>query len=78
MSFDMYQCKIGDLLVSKHGMILTYEGDSGQLDYPHQVRYPNGGGGTRCNDGTTYLHNKRETDHDIIGFAKDYYGDILK
>lgn len=75
--FDMKQCRVGDLLVSKHGMILVYEGENGQIDYPHQVRYPNGGRGTRCNDGSVYRYNKRDTDHDIIAFANDYYKSIL-
>jgi len=77
MSFDMNQCKIGDLIVSKHGMIFVYEGKSGQTEYPHQVRYPDGGRGTRYDDGSVFRLNKRDTDHDIIAFAKDYYGAIL-
>ena len=75
--FDMNQCGVGDLLVYKHGMILIYEGRSGDINYPHKVRYPDGGRGTRCDDGSVYRNNKWDTDHDIVSFAKDYYRDIL-
>jgi len=77
MSFDMNQCKIGDLIVSRHGMILVYEGEIGVLNYPHRVRYPDGGKGSRCHDGFVYLSNRLDTDHDIIAFAKDYYSLFL-
>lgn len=74
--FDMNKCRIGDLLVSQHGMIFIYEGDSGIPDYPHRVSYPDGSRGTRCDDGSVYRKNKLPTDHDIIAFAKDYYRNL--
>lgn len=77
MSFDMNQCKIGDMIVSKHGMILVYEGYSGLSGCLHQVRYPDGGRGSRYDDGSVFRLNKLASDHDIIAFAKDYYSLFL-
>lgn len=69
--FNMNQCKPGDRLISCHGMILTYEGiNERSTPFRHVVKYPNGGHGTRADNGETYLHNKMAIDHDIIGFAQ--------
>lgn len=69
---DLSQCKAGDQLLSKHGMILTYVRP---LDpdnyYDHEVRYPNGSSGTRTNDGFVFRHNRLPDDHDIVDIIKE-------
>lgn len=64
---DLRTCKKGDKLISKHGLVLTYVGPTEEGHYyDHYVTYPNGSGGTRLHDGTTYRHNRMECDHDIV------------
>lgn len=72
-TFDMRQCKPGDKLISRHGLVLTYEGPnnfSSANMYPHLVRYPDGAYGTRADNGLVSLRKPLETDHDIVGFAE--------
>ena len=67
--FDMNQCKLGDKLLSKHGMTLTYMFiDESQAPYRHRVKYPNGSEGTRLDNGMVGIRPLPE-DHDIVGFA---------
>lgn len=66
---DLNTCKAGQRLKSKHGLILTYLGKMpvGHY-YDHEVYYPDGGRGTRTNDGFVYRNEKSRlpTDHDIV------------
>ena len=68
MTVDLNTCVKGQKLRSKHGMILTYVGPSGNSFYPHEVRYPQGGYGSRTHDGFTFSNpSKRlEEDNDIV------------
>jgi hypothetical protein len=67
MSVDLRTCKPGDKLLSKHGMILTYIGPLPDGHYfDHEVMYPNGGRGTRTNNGATYRAAPLQEDHDIV------------
>lgn len=71
---DLNQCKPGDKLRSKHGMILTYVGRLlGDKYYDHRVQYPNGGWGSRTNDGYVFrnLLARKEADHDIVEIIKE-------
>lgn len=71
--FDMNQCKVGDKLISCHGMIFTYEGiDEKNYDYKHIVRYPDGSIGTRLDDGSVFRYKKLPEDHNIVGFANEF------
>lgn len=69
--FDMNQCKPGDKLKSKHGLILEYIGiDETQAPYRHRVRYPAPlGEGTRLDNGMVFKNRPLPEDHDIVGFA---------
>lgn len=70
--FDMNQCKPKDKLLSKHGMILEYVGlDESNAPYRHRVKYPDGGEGSRIDDGHVFANKQMRLleDHDIIGFA---------
>lgn len=70
MSVDLRTCKKGDILISKHGLRLTYieplpEGHY----YDHRVAYPKDshlGEGTRTHDGFVFRKARREEDHDIV------------
>lgn len=70
MSFNMNDCKVGDKLVSCHGMILTYVGLTSCDKFRHRVQYPNGSFGSRTDDGQVFTHSKLPEDHDIVGFAE--------
>lgn len=71
---DLNQCKPGDKLRSKHGMILTYirKLPKGSY-YSHQVKYPSGALGSRTNDGYVMCNpDKRlKSDHDIVEIIKE-------
>ena len=68
MAFDMNQCKAGDKLLSCHGNILEYVGtDERFTAYRHIVKYPDGGQGTRTDDGQTFVNRKMPEDEDIVG-----------
>lgn len=69
---DLNTCKKGDILISKHGLKLTYVKKlNPEVDYyDHEVKYEDRmmGNGTRTNDGFVMRNegNRLETDHDII------------
>lgn len=66
---DLRNCKTGDKIKSKHGLILTYIGTLPEKDYyDHEVRYPDGGYGTRTHDGHVFrnVRARNELDHDIV------------
>lgn len=68
---DLRECKKGDKLVSKHGLILTYVKPLPESDYmDHEVKYPNGSRGTRTHDGFVFRKNRKDTDHDIVEVIK--------
>lgn len=70
---DLSTCEEGDILVSKHGLELTYVSALPKEEYyDHLVKYPNGSFGTRLHDGHTYKNPDRrlETDHDIVEIRK--------
>jgi hypothetical protein len=68
---DLRECKEGDQLVSKHGMILTYVRPLSEYDYmDHEVRYPDGGFGSRTHDGFVMKKKRLDTDHDIVQIIK--------
>lgn len=73
MSVDLRTCKKGDILISKHGLRLTYIKPLPEEHYyDHKVAYPeNFGGivkgeGSRTHDGFVFRKNRREEDHDIV------------
>ena len=69
MKVDLRTCKPGDKLLTKHGTILFYVGPLPKNNYyDHQIRYSNGGGGTRIHDGHVFRNaSKRlESDEDIV------------
>lgn len=75
--FDMNQCKPGDKLVSCHGAIFTYIGIQECLaPFRHVVEYPDGGKGTRADNGKTYLNCPLSVDHDIVGFAEPDHANL--
>lgn len=64
---DLRVCKEGDVLISKHGMHLTYVRSLLERGYyDHEVMYPDGSLGTRIHDGHVFRHNRMDTDHDIV------------
>lgn len=71
MRINLNKCVIGQKLVSKHGMVLTYlgknKGNHTKL-WPHMVKYPDGGTGSRTTDGFVYTNPKSRlpADHDIV------------
>lgn len=68
-TIDLSKCVPGQKLRSKHGWILTYVKplEAGNY-YDHEIRYPDGSGGTRINDGHVYRKPEKrlEADHDIV------------
>lgn len=72
MKVDLNTCKEGDILVSKHGVKMTYVKKlNSEIDYyDHEIQYEDKmlGKGTRTNEGFV-MRNKcqrLETDHDIV------------
>ena len=64
---DLRTCKPGDILISKHGMELTYVRALPEGHYmDHEVRYPDGVSGTRTHDGFVFRKKRLEIDHDIV------------
>jgi len=68
--FNMKQCKPGDKLFTKHGLIVTYVVYNPLEHFPHQIEYPNGAYGSRTDEGYVYNNNRLEDDEDIIGFVE--------
>jgi len=68
---NLNECKKGDRLLSKHGWILTYVKKLPEENYfDHLVRYPDGSGGTRTNEGMVARNRPLPTDHDIVYVLK--------
>ena len=71
MSIDLRNCKPGDKLLSKHGLVLEYVKALPENHYmDHEVRYPNeapyfGSTGTRTHDGFVFRKSRLDTDQDI-------------
>ena len=68
-TIDLRNCKPGQPLRSKHGMILTYVKPLDKGDYyDHEVKYPDGSRGTRIHDGHVYRNPDKRLpeDHDIV------------
>ena len=63
---DLLKCHHGDILISKHGVILTYEEYLPRLTYPHQVRYPDNSQGSRTDDGHVFKFKRLPSDEDIV------------
>lgn len=69
---DLRNCKPGDKLVSKHGLVLEYVRPLPEGDYmDHEVRYPDeapykGSKGTRTHEGYVMRRKRLEEDHDIV------------
>ncbi len=69
---DLRNCKPGDKLISKHGLVLEYVRplpEDGYMD--HEVRYPDeapykGSIGTRTHEGYVMRRKRLEEDHDIV------------
>lgn len=73
MAVDLRECKPGDKLRSKHGMILEYVGPEPEnAYYDHKVKYPDGSFGTRIHSGHVYRNPERrmDIDHDIVEILK--------
>jgi hypothetical protein len=73
MSVDLRTCKKGDILISKHGLRLTYLHPEPEGSYyDHRVAYPENfegitrGEGTRTHDGFVFRNTRRTEDHDIV------------
>ena len=64
--------EIGDILVTRIGLLMEYTGESGIDDYPHKVTYLNkkatklskkyGGGGTRTECGQVFRNSQQDSD----------------
>lgn len=74
---DLRNCKKGDKLLSKHGIILEYVGPLPEGHYyDHEVKYPDdstfkGSMGTRTHDGHVFRKNRQPEDHDIVEILKE-------
>jgi hypothetical protein len=71
MSIDLRTCKPGQNLKTKHGLIVTYVGPSygpTRSMYPHEIKYKNGGYGSRTDDGFVMANPEKrlEEDNDIV------------
>jgi hypothetical protein len=72
IGIDLRECKKGDLLISCHGLPLTYSYYDKALNYPHIVLYPPYGAygeyseGSRTDNGQAFNNNKSTADHDIV------------
>ena len=69
---DLNTCKEGDILISRHGVRMTYVKKlNPEIDYyDHEVEYESKmlGRGTRTNDGFVMKNERQrlESDHDIV------------
>jgi hypothetical protein len=66
---DLRNCRAGQKLISKHGVILTYVGPTKEGNYyDHIVKYPDGSLGSRIHDGHVYRNEDKRLpeDHDIV------------
>lgn len=66
---DLSKCNQGDLLITKHGLLLSYVKpcEYGSY-YDHEVEYlnMNVGNGTRTNEGYVFRNNRKESDQDVV------------
>ena len=68
---DLRDCKPGDKLISKHGLVLEYVGPLPKGSYlDHEVKYPDGSWGSRTHDGYVMRIKRLYTDHDIVEIIK--------
>lgn len=70
---DLRTCNEGDLLVTKHGLILRYIRPCGDDSYyDHDVEYINSnfGNGTRTHSGHVFKNNRKSEDQDIVKIIK--------
>lgn len=71
---DLRMCEKGDMLVTKHGLTLTYVKRLPKAHYyDHEIKYPylNGNGyGTRTHDGHVFREKRKPEDQDIIKIIK--------
>jgi len=64
---DLNKCKIGDTLVSCHGLKLLYHKvDDNNAPFRHLVVYPDGAGGSRADDGRVFINRPLPEDHNIV------------
>jgi hypothetical protein len=63
---DMSQCKPGQKLRSKHGIILEFVGYYPADVFPYRVVYSDGGHGYRTVEGWVFRNNVLPEDHDIV------------
>jgi hypothetical protein len=73
---DLRDCKPGDQLISKHGLMLIYVRALPEGNYmDHEVKYPNispyfGSTGTRTHEGFVMRKSRLPEDHDIVEIIK--------
>ena len=66
---DLRTCEKGDLLVSKHGLMLKYVQALPEENYfDHEVEYVgiDCGNGTRTHEGYVFRNKRLPEDHDIV------------
>lgn len=63
---DLTKCVPGQKLLSKFGEIYIYKRKTENAVYPHEVTPPDGGYGSRTNEGWMFNKSVRLLDHDII------------
>jgi len=73
MKIDLRTCKKGDILISKHDLIVEYieplpanDYYDHKVYYPPTVEWPNGSYGTRTHDGRVFRNVRQPEDHDIV------------
>lgn len=70
---DLRTCDKGDLLVSKHGLMLRYVGPLPEENYfDHEVEYIDidCGNGTRTHEGYVFRKKRLPEDQDIVKIIK--------
>jgi hypothetical protein len=63
---DLTKCKRGQKLLTNKGTIIEYIENNGNNPFPHCIKYPNGGIGSRTNEGWTYLNSPLPMDEDVV------------
>lgn len=64
---NLNECKLGDTLVSCHGLELLYlKVDERNTPFRHRVVYPDGAGGSRADDGRVFINTPMPQDHNIV------------
>jgi hypothetical protein len=68
---DLRDCKAGDKLISKHGLVLEYIRPLSEDNYmDHEVKYPDGSWGSRTHEGYVMRKKRLDSDHDIVEIIK--------